>query len=199
MSETGRTIRGLSIAVTVLAALSLVGSLLIGGLTGLFAIGILSEDYSYSSDSIYSGRIDIDDLGLSPQDIRELRSLGIDIDARGDVEISPQLASDFTGVMFVLVAFISFLGLIAGAVSLVAGILGILRWQRPEKIQAVFVWAIVAAVFSLFIGRLISLVLLIIVAVEAYKYRRDYRNMMAAGGPAQGWDAAQYGAGPYSA
>ncbi|MDO5117669.1 MAG: hypothetical protein Q4D34_04200 [Eggerthellaceae bacterium] len=188
MSETERTIRGLSIAVTILAALSLVATLVLGGLMGLMAVSAMSDDYTYSSDSIYSGRIDIDDLGLSPSELKELRALGIDIDEFGGIEVSRGAAYDFAIVMFVLAGIISFLCMIAGAFSLVAGILGITRWNRPEKIQAVFIWAIVAAVFSLFVGRLISLVLLIILAVEAYKYRRDYMYATM-NDPMQGWTA----------
>ncbi|MBQ6455338.1 MAG: hypothetical protein IJJ32_04560 [Eggerthellaceae bacterium] len=188
MSETGRTIRGLSIAVTILAALSLVGTLVLGGLMGMLAISAASDDYVSSSDSIYSGRIDVDDLGLSPSELRELKALGIDIDEFGGIEISRGAAYDFAGIMLVLAGLISFLCMIAGAFSLVAGILGITRWNRPEKMQAVLIWAIVAAVFSLFVGRLISLVLLIIIAVEAYRYRRDYM-FATMNDPMQGWTA----------
>ena len=45
------------------------------------------------------------------------------------------------------------------------------------------------AVFCFFVGRIVSLVLLIILAVEAHKYRRDYTYIPLDGEPAQGWNA----------
>ena len=185
MPETGRTIRGLSIAITVLAGLAIVAAMGMAALSGLLAIGLVDDDYGYSSHSGRGASISIDDLDLSPSDIRELRDLGIDID---DIEISYSDGGALAAAIVFFLGLGAFGGFVVGALSLVAGILGIIRWQRPDKMQTVFIWAIVAAVFSLLIGRLISLVLLIILAVEAYKYRRDYMNATMYDS-AQGWTA----------
>lgn len=182
MSETGRTIRGLSIAVTVLAGLAIVLALGLTALSGLFAIGIVDDDSIRYSNATH---IDIDDLDLSPSDIRELRSLGIDVD---DLELDITQGEAIAGLVLFFMILSAFITFLVGALSLVAGILGIARWRRPDKMQAVFVWAIIAAVFSLFIGRLISLVLLIILAVEAYRYRKDHMSMPQSD-PMQGWSA----------
>lgn len=172
MPEIGKTIRGLSIAVTIFAGISIVLAFGLAALTGLLAVGMSDDDFINYSNSGRSTSISIDDLDLSPSELRELRELGIDVD---DFEIDIPEAQAVAGIMVILLGIGSFGGIVVGAITLVAGILGILRWRRPDKMQAVFVWAIVGAVFSFFIGRIVSLVLLIILAVEAYKYRRDYR------------------------
>ena len=172
MPEIGKTIRGLSIAITILAGLSIVFAMGLTALTGMLAIGMADDDFvTYSNSGRYAS-ITIDDLDLSPSDIRELRELGIDVD---DFEISIDEAEAVAGIILLFLALGAFGCFIAGVLTLVAGILGIVRWRRPDKMQAVFVWAIIGAVFSFFVGRIVSLVLLIILAVEAYKYRRDYR------------------------
>ncbi len=186
MPENGKTIRGLGIAITIFAGLSIVLALGLTALAGMFAVGLADDDYARYSNSGRFSSISIDDLDLSPSDIRELRELGIDVD---DFEIDIDDAYAFAGLIAILLALGAFGTLVAGALSLVAGILGITRCRRPDKMQAVFVWAIIGAVFCFFVGRIVSLVLLIILAVEAHKYRRDYTYIPLDGEPAQGWNA----------
>lgn len=172
MPEYGKTIRGLSIAITALSALAIVAALGIAAVTGIATVSAAAENVVSEVTSDLNKSLK-NDMGLSASEIKELKELGIDIN---DIQVTKDDTRGLLGIALLAVCSWAFWSILAAAVGLVAGILGIRRWQQPDRMKAVFVWAIVAAALALTILRFISMVILIVIAVEAYKYRRAFEE-----------------------
>lgn len=142
-----RTLRGVSIAVVVLAVLAIL-TFLIGAIAvGIF--GAIATDPSLYGDGIaidgYNhGRYD----SLSPEGVASIVGLSL-------------------GVAMALLVWC----MLCAAVSLIAGILGIRNHDKPEKLGAVFGWSIAGAIVAFLSGRIVTTVLLVVAAVYAHKLR----------------------------
>ncbi|MDO4182626.1 MAG: hypothetical protein Q4E12_03340 [Coriobacteriia bacterium] len=73
-----------------------------------------------------------------------------------------------TATMFVVLGVI---GIIVCAISLIAGILALRNAGKKEKLMGAFVWTIIAAIVAFFSARIVSMILLIILAVFINKVR----------------------------
>lgn len=177
MNSDAKTVRGLSIAVVVLSSIFLVGAVAWFALVALF--GVAANDPSAISAITYElnstdGSV-FDDDAIYYNDYMDEDTVG------AALGILMALGGVFGGWL-----------LIVSVASLVAGILGIRSYNRPEKMGGVFGWAIAGAVLAFLSGRIITMALLIITAVYANKVKRA----MAAGGfaaPAYGQPQQPYG------
>lgn len=141
-----KTIRGLSIAVVILSAISIVGS--------LFCLVFLGVGGVALSDPELQGMVD-SAIYVDPESAAEMERLNLD-------------SSDVMGMMGVLLglgsAYIIW-AIICSIVSLIAGIMGIRNCDKIEKLGGTFGWAIAGAVVSFLYGNIITCVLLVISAV----------------------------------
>ena len=152
MSSDAKTVRGLSIAVVVLSALSILAVIL--GFAALAAFGVVANDPSFVSE-----------LNNELQDAAQGNTNYFDDDYAYYQALSGTDVSTVLGVVVGLGAFALVWGFIGSVVPLVSGILGIRNCARREKLNMTFIWAIVGAVASLLMGNLITMALLIISAV----------------------------------
>lgn len=138
------TIKGLSIAVIIIAALGVLGSII-----GMVMMGAMAPYMEYASTTLeYSdGYYSYSDDAMAAQ-------------------ILMAVGSGMFGWV-----------LICCALTLIAGIIALRNRNNPQKLGMVFGWAIVGAVFSFIGAGLITGVLMIIIAVFAYKDKQ----MVAAG------------------
>ncbi len=159
MSSDAKTVRGLSIAVVVLSALSILAVIL--GFAALAAFGVVANDPSFVSE-----------LNQELQETAQGNTNYFDDDYAVYQALSETDASTVMGVVFGLGAFALAWGLIGSVVPLVSGILGIRNCARRGKLNMTFVWAIIGAVASLLIGNLVTMALLIISAVYLNKLKK---------------------------
>lgn len=133
-------LKGLGIAVIVIAAISLVGCIL-------------------AIVACVMGGLYVDHYGIGP--------LYIDNGPGPGYELKPHEARQLAS--FGIVAAIALMGwaVVMNIVVLIAGIIGLRRADRPEKMGGVFALSIAGAVCALLGGKLISVVLLVIMAVIA--------------------------------
>ena len=142
-----RTLRGVSIAVVVLAVLAILTFLL-----GAIAVGIFGA--IATDPSLYGDGIAIDGYNHGRYD-----------------SLSPEGVASIVGLSLgIAIAFLVW-GMLCSAVSLIAGILGIRNHDKPEKLGAVFGWSIAGAIVAFLSGRIITTVLLVVAAVYAHKLR----------------------------
>lgn len=142
-----RTLRGVSIAVVVLAVLAILTFLL-----GAIAVGIFGA--IATDPSLYGDGIAIDGYNHGRYD-----------------SLSPEGVASIVGLSLgIAIAFLVW-GMLCAAVSLIAGILGIRNHDKPEKLGAVFGWSIAGAIVAFLSGRIITTVLLVVAAVYAHKLR----------------------------
>ena len=142
-----RTLRGVSIAVVVLSVLAIAAFLI-----GAVAVGVFG---AFAADpSLYGNGI-----SLEGYDHGQYDSLG------------PEGIASLVGLSIgIAMAFLVW-GLLCGATSLIAGILGIRNYNKPEKLGAMFGWSIAGAVVAFLSGRIITTILLVMAAVYAHKLR----------------------------
>ena len=146
-------IKGLSIAVIVLAALGILGAFASFALTGVttaligdYAPSAFDEAYDYG----YTNGLDYQ-YGMDGQETADLMATMVAM----------------TGTA------ISIWVLLCHVVMLVAGIIGLRFGSKPSKLKMVFGWSIAGAIASLLSCSFVSMVLLIIMAVFAYKDRAE--------------------------
>lgn len=153
-------IKGLSIAVIVIAALGIVGAIVSGVLLG-FSSAIINE--------------------LGPSAISSAHEYGYHHGLEYELDISDQQAASVVAMMMATIGgAVSIWVLICHAVILIAGIIGLRNCSDPTKLSQTFVWAIVGAVASLLGGGFITMILLIIVAVFANSDKKLYAGTGAA-------------------
>ena len=153
MNSDSRAVKGLNIAIIVLAALSLVGSIFVAFLVGV--VGIAFSDPSVQSslyDELYFDYYygDLYDSGLTPDDMIAL----------------------LIGLGSVGVAF-SFLTLGTSIFTLITGIFGVRNAGNADKLGSTFIMTIISIVLNVLCFSLIMLVLLIISAVFINKVRKS--------------------------
>lgn len=93
--------------------------------------------------------------------------------------------SDINMLLGLVGAFV-FWGFACLVLVLIAGIMGVRGANKPEKLKGVMVWNIVGAVAAFLGAGIISLVLCIIVAVNANKDKKLYAMAAPYGAPAYG-------------
>ena len=144
-------IKGMSIAVIVLAALGIIGAILIMVFSGLLSAVVLDGGYGLMNDLTYEyGSLDGSYYDyLDPEDAL------------------------FVSILMMLVGGgLSIWVLVCCVVTLIAGIFGVLYAANPAKLGFVMGWAIAGAILSFFGGSIVTVVLLIIVAVFANSDKR---------------------------
>ncbi len=159
MSSDAKTVRGLSIAVVVLSALSILAVIL--GFAALAAFGVVANDPSFVSE-----------LDHELQEAAQGSTNYFDDDYAYYQALSGADVSSVLGVVLGLGAFALAWGFIGSVVPLISGILGIRNCARREKLNMTFVWAIVGAVAALLMGNLITMALLIISAVYLNRLKK---------------------------
>lgn len=156
MNSDSKTVRGLSIAIVVLTALSILA--IIAGFACVAILGVAANDpmviaeiQNELGDAPYSsgGYFDDDFVYMNGGDAITMMNLIVGVGA---------------------VALL--LCLACSAVQLVAGIMGIRHCANPAKFSKLFGWSIAGIVVSVLTGSLISLVLFIIVTVYVNKMRK---------------------------
>lgn len=148
-----RMVRGLSIAVLVLSILAILGSLLALAVVGIGGVAV--TDPSVIAEMERSGAVSgkLNGHSLSGAEAAGLAVLSLGVIAIG------------TGWL-----------LICAVVSMVAGILGMRNYDKPEKLGAAFGWTIAAAVLAFLSGRIVTTVLLVVCAVYINKLRNPQVN-----------------------
>lgn len=147
-----KTIRGLSIAVVILAVLSILGLLIGLAFTALFGAA-MADPHVQSSISVQ----------MDGQTTRELAEYGM----------TGEDAMGILSLIFGLGAVYFVWGIICSIVALIAGIIGIRNCANIEKLGGAFGWAIAGAVFSFLYGNIVTCVLLIISAVCISRDRKQ--------------------------
>lgn len=153
MNSDSRAVKGLNIAIIVLAALSLVGSIFVAFSVGV--VGIAFSDPSVQSslyDELYYDYYygDLYDSGLTPDDMIAL----------------------LIGLGSVGVAF-SLLTLGTSIFTLITGIFGVRNAGNADKLGGTFIMTIISIVLNVLCFSLIMLILLIISAVFINKVRKS--------------------------
>lgn len=153
MNSDSRAVKGLNIAIIVLAALSLVGSIFVAFSVGV--VGIAFSDPSVQSslyDELYYDYYygDLYDSGLTPDDMIAL----------------------LIGLGSVRVVF-SLLTLGTSIFTLITGIFGVRNAGNADKLGSTFIMTIISIVLNVLCFSLIMLILLIISAVFIDKVRKS--------------------------
>ena len=146
-------VKGLNIAIIVLAGLATLGSLACVALTA--AGGSALADPSLYSTMFYEFADEFDMYGYY-------------YGGMGDANI----AAGIFGVVFGLMTAVFVWCLICSAITLVSGILGLRNAEKPAKLGSAFVWAIVGAAAALLSGRLITTALLVASAIFISRVRK---------------------------
>ena len=171
MNPDSRVIRGINIATIVLSALGI-----FGGLALVLFMGVASA--SLSDPSVVNALVS------------ELQSSGSSSSAFDGT--SPYSSYDFSGMTrdeamavvstsIALMIGLSFGYVVCKAVCLVAGILALRNCNNPAKLGGAFGWTIAAAIVSLLVGGMISLVLFVISAVYINRFRKAYASSAMGG------------------
>lgn len=176
-SSDARMVRGLSIAVIILSSLAIAGMLVVMFFLGVGGAALNDPRVLNEIAVIDSGPVVIDEYhsyDLDPNDAAALGSFAIGL-----------------GVALTLGS------ILCSAVTLAAGILALRRHNQPEKIGVAFGWSIAGAIAALLTGRIITVVLLVVMAVYLNKLRNPAPAYAAPyGQPAQPY-AAPYPGQPY--
>lgn len=158
-----KAIKGMSIAVIVLSAITLVGCVVLGimlivggGMVAAYGPEYLDSYYSSGYGSSY-------EYASNASDAMALMAL----------------------VSVVGGAFL-FWAILVSVISLIAGIVGVRNCQNPAKLGSVFGWNIAGAVAAFLCGSIVVTVLCIIVAVFANKDRALAATGYYAAAPAYG-------------
>ena len=163
MNSDIRVVRGLGIATIVLSSIGIAAGLAVALLMGVASTSLndpvvvnalVEEMQSSGSSSAFddpSAYSSYDFSGMSQDEVMEVASASI-----------------------MLLVGLSVGFVVVQAVCLVAGIMALRASKDPAKLGAVFGWSIAAAVVSLFVGSIISLVLFILLAVFSSRARKAY-------------------------
>ena len=153
MNSDSRAVKGLNIAIIVLAALNLVGSIFVAFSVGV--VGIAFSDPSVQSslyDELYYDYYygDLYDSGLTPDDM-----------------IALLIGLGSVGVVF------SLLTLGTSIFTLITGIFGVRNAGNADKLGSTFIMTIISIVLNVLCFSLIMFILLIISAVFINKVRKS--------------------------
>ena len=166
MNSDLRVIRGLGIATIVLSSLGIAGGLVIA----LF-MGIAST--SLNDPAVVSALVsELQASGSSSSAFDGSSAYSYDFSGMTQDE-----AMEMAQASIMLMVGLSFGYVIAKVVCLVAGILALRASKNPAKLGGAFGWSIAAAVISVFVGGMISLVLFIILTVFASRARKAFTAM----------------------
>lgn len=166
-SQDPRIVRGLSIAVIVLSSIAVVGCVL--SFLALAFGGWVLNDPSFFNSAYIEYHNDpefmnaLDSSGFTTDDAIGLTMLGL-------------------GILGFGVGWVC----LCAILSLIAGIIGVRNYGKPEKLGSAFVWAIVGAIASLLSGRFITMILLIISAVYLNKIKNASANPYGQAQPVYG-------------
>lgn len=170
-------IRGFGIANIVLSALAILAFALLGIFVGIFG--------NMMTDAALSNQI-VNELHHDPYFMYEMDELY----AYGYTDID---ASDIADIVLLVsggLAIMIGLGAALSVVSLIAGIMAVRNYKKPEKMGALFGWSIAGAICALICGRVVSVVLLILQTVCVHKQRQIASGAIPAA-PAMGAPAGQ--------
>lgn len=179
MNPDSRIIRGVNIATIVLSALGIFGGLALALLMGIASVSLNDPSVvnALVSELQSSGSTSSAFDGSSPYSSYDFSGMTQDE------------AMAVAGTSIVLMVGLS-LGYVAcKVVCLVAGILALRNCNNPAKLGGAFGWTIAAAIVSLLVGGMISLVLFVISAVYINRARKAY---MAGGRGGYGYQQPQY-------
>lgn len=159
MNSDSKTVRGLSIAIVVLAALGILGVIAGFALIAIFGVAVndptvIAEIQNELNSTAYSSGNYFDDdyIYLGGMDSGDILTM-----LNATVGIS---------------AFLLVLGLLCVVVQLIAGVIGIKSCADPTKFSKLFGWTIAGIVVSVLTCSVITLVLFIIVAVYVNKMKK---------------------------
>ena len=159
MNSDSKTVRGLSIAIVVLAALGILGVIAGFALIAIFGVAVndptvIAEIQNETNGTAYSSGNYFDDdyIYLGGMDSGSILAM-----LNATVGIS---------------AFLLVLGLLCVVVQLIAGVIGIKSCADPTKFSKLFGWTIAGIVVSVLTCSVITLVLFIIVAVYVNKMKK---------------------------
>ncbi len=159
MNSDSKTVRGLSIAIVVLAALGILGIIAGFALIAIFGVAVndptvIAEIQNELNGTAYSSGNYFDDdyIYLGGMDSGSILAM-----LNATVGIS---------------AFLLVLGLLCVVVQLIAGVIGIKSCADPTKFSKLFGWTIAGIVVSVLTCSVITLVLFIIVAVYVNKMKK---------------------------
>ncbi|WP_165171354.1 hypothetical protein [Adlercreutzia sp. ZJ242] len=169
-----KVIKGLSIAVIVFSAISLIGCVI--GLLALGAGGAFVNEHSSEIFGYSLGHVD-----------HAMPAHGYDAyhDGYLDERFDERELMGWTNFGLIMGAVTLVWGILCAAVTLAAGIIGLRGADVREKLGRVFGWGIAGAVAALLSGRFITCVLMVIAAIYANKAK----NAPAEYGAAQGYAA----------
>lgn len=116
---------------------------------------------------------DIDDMkeardwaaSITPAQVRKISSAIADISASG-------ISGAVSGFVIAGINILILLAAICAVVSMIAGILSTKNAYKPEKLGAAFVWCVIACILALCTARMVSVVVLIILAIYISKARK---------------------------
>ncbi len=171
-SNNAKYIKGLAIAVVVLSILTLVG-VVIGFVALMVGQGFINANAAeLFTDAYYSGShhgLDYQ-YGLSTTETVELMNI-------------------LWGIMYLGLAW----EFVVGIITLVPGIMGLRSSTDSSKMGAIMGWSIGGAIAAFLSGRIITTILLVVLAVFANKAKNPVAGY---GNPAAGYAGNPYGAVP---
>lgn len=179
MNPDSRIIRGVNIATIVLSALGIFGGLALALLMGMASVSLNDPSVvnALVSELQSSGSTSSAFDGSSPYSSYDFSGMTQDE------------AMAVAGTSIVLMVGLSLGYVVCKVVCLVAGILALRNCNNPAKLGGAFGWTIAAAIVSLLVGGMISLVLFVISAVYINRARKAY---MAGGGGGYDYQQPQY-------
>ena len=159
MNSDSKTVRGLSIAIVVLAALGILSVIVGFAIIAIFGVAVndptvIAEIQNELNSTAYSSGNYFDDdyIYLGGMDSGDILAM-----LNATVGIS---------------AFLLVMGLLCVVVQLIAGVIGIKSCADPSKFSKLFGWTIAGIVVSVLTCSVITLVLFIIVAVYVNKMKK---------------------------
>ena len=167
VSSESTVVRGLSLAVIVLSVIGIIvciGGLVCGTMASFYIVDVAAENGDFA-DAI---QIDAQVNSLIGSGVQHLSSA--DAVASGTTIQSRAVA--LTVFLILVWGFIG-IGLFGYIAALVAGVLGLHNSAKPGKLTGAFAWTIIAAVLAMVTLRVVSLILLVVLAVYIYKVRQQ--------------------------
>lgn len=160
MERSSRTLRNVNLAVVIVTGIELFFSVLILMLMLMGASAMSDPEFANAVMSQLQGGTA---SGSSAFD-------GSGSSAYGAYDYSNMTIDQFEAMVYATAGYIG-LGVVFKVFALIAGILGMRNAEKPEKLGAVFVMDIIAAIVSVFTSSMISLALFIVSAVFANRVR----------------------------
>lgn len=152
--KSARALRGLSIAIVIIAIIAIISNLLLGIGTG--AVGGVAANPDVQASVAGS-------LSADPDTQATLNQLGM----------TETDAMNVTSSLFILGGVYMLVVAVLTILNLIAGIMGMRGAKNPAKAGGAMGWMIVGAIVSLFCMNIVLLVLSIIAAVFASKTKKE--------------------------